>query len=353
MSSEESRENGNPPQAPPHSSTPARLAPSDVTPRSFPSRLADFIAPDPARLEIVLPKFISIIQSLEKGHAEGRQHEFLSPQTIYFDAQGRAEITSSQTSDSSATIALRSPKYSAPEIFQERSASEGCRARDSYVLGFILYETLLGTKLFGQQTKEVGRGSPSEWLAWHASTNSRATPVAELVDGFPALLSTIVSRMMEKDPAQRMTDLGSVARALANSQEATKVYGKHTPLEGHAGAPGHEHAGPGEQPASQAGIAQLVPTLWRERGRHGILRSSDAPTRMSRLRAFAFHRRTALSQWLSVLSARVRPAHVIVLLIMDAILMAYLIFAWGINQKPSRKIFTSPVLASPAGRGRN
>lgn len=353
MSSQESGENKKPLQAPPHSLMSGGLAHRDLAPSSSPSSLADFIVAAPARLEVVLPRFISIIQSLEKGHAEGRQHELLSPQTIYFDAEGRAEITSSDTNDSSATVALRSPKYCAPEIFQERSPSEGCGARDSYVLGFILYETLLGTRLFGQQTKEVGRGSPSEWLAWHASTTSRATPIAELINGFPPLLSTIISRMMEKDSGQRMTDLGSVARVLANSQEATKVYGKQTPLADDAGGLGHEYSSVGEQPVRQAEKARSVRASLREISRHGILRSSDALKRVSRRGAVACQRRTGLAQWLRARSAKVRPVHVIVLLIMDAIVMAYLIFAWGVNQKLSRKISTPPLLASPAGRGKN
>ena len=353
MSSQESGENKKPLQAPPHSLMSGGLAHRDLAPSSSPSSLADFIVAAPARLEVVLPRFISIIQSLEKGHAEGRQHEFLSPQTIYFDAEGRADITSSDTNDSSATVALRSPKYSAPEIFQKRSGSEGCKARDSYVLGFILYETLLGTRLFEQQTKEVGGGSPSRWLAWHASTTNRTTPIAELMDGFPPLLSTIVSRMMEKDPAQRMTDLGSVARVLANSQEATKVYEKQTPLADDVGTLEHKHSSVGEPLARQKERAWSVRAFLQEIIRHGTLRSSDALKRVSRRGAVAFQRRTGLAQWLRARSAKVRPVHVIILLIIDAIVMAYLVYALGSGQKLSRKISTPPLLASPAGRGKN
>jgi serine/threonine protein kinase len=111
-------------------------------------------------------------------------------------------------SEMSATVLTRegtvlgTPAYMAPE--QARAEAVDPRS-DLFSLGCVLYETCVGTRPFrGKGTQGVLRSVVEE----------RPTAPMQLVAGMPPLLSGLVMRLLEKDPARRPASAREVVEAL-------------------------------------------------------------------------------------------------------------------------------------------
>jgi len=119
--------------------------------RSGGPTLAGLLSARPAKPDVVLPRFIAVIEAIEDAHANNRWHRCLDPQTISFN-NGRADLPSYEAKALEETVVSASPKYSAPDYFQDRSTAENCGARDIYTLGFIFYEIFLGKEICKEQS---------------------------------------------------------------------------------------------------------------------------------------------------------------------------------------------------------
>jgi serine/threonine protein kinase len=126
-------------------------------------------------------------------------------------------------------VVFGSPKYATPETLQRGEGSEDCEPNDSYALGFMFYEILLGRKLFEAEFHDVYQQGEFAWLIWHADKSLRAKSLSELIEGFPHALSVLIEGMMMKDTAARTKDLRAVRNILANALQVTRVYSGPAP----------------------------------------------------------------------------------------------------------------------------
>jgi serine/threonine-protein kinase len=116
---------------------------------------------------------------------------------------GIAKLTAARDDDTALTRAgsmIGTPKWMAPEAFLGKPVEAPA---DVYALGAILYLLLKGVAPL-----------PGETLGELAEAHTRAVP-APLPDSVPADLRAIVSRCLEKAPADRYANAGELAIALA------------------------------------------------------------------------------------------------------------------------------------------
>ncbi len=150
-----------------------------------------------------------ICEALEYAHAHGVIHRDVKPDNIMCCADGDVKLTDfgiARIVSASATHTGRprgTPRYMAPE--QWRGDPVDGRA-DVFAVGIILYEMLTGCPTF--PTK-----SPSELrdLVLH----EEPVPLALVNPALPAAIDPVVRRAIAREPADRYSTAGELARALA------------------------------------------------------------------------------------------------------------------------------------------
>lgn len=166
---------------------------------------------DPASL---VPLFVRILRKLIEIHDTNKFHPELAPRRIHVLPDGSVSIRTMPLPDPHASIAVREPKYSPPDLFNLNDAAAHASA-DVYSVGFMLYELLLGRKLFREQFAAVEEiGGEIGWLEWHADLSRGATPLMELVPAISPALGETIDRMIEKRPELRMRTLTEAVAAL-------------------------------------------------------------------------------------------------------------------------------------------
>jgi serine/threonine protein kinase len=94
---------------------------------------------------------------------------------------------------------------------------------DSYVLGFLFYEILLGKDLFDREFEHVISHGRFGWLTWHADKAKRAKPLSAVISGFPSVLSSLIDGMMAKEASERITNLHKIADAIGGASQTTMM----------------------------------------------------------------------------------------------------------------------------------
>lgn len=186
--------------------------------------LSQLLSSGPTHPARIIPSFLSVIAAVEAEHLAGRGPCDLEPRKVIFWKDGTVELSARKASASGSTVVVGSSKYSAPEMFEETTGPVNINSYDSYVLGFVFYEILLGKDLFDKQFSDISRQAELGWLIWHADKTKHATPAGELISGFPHILSRLVEGMMMKDPSKRITDLKKISQTIASALQATAVY---------------------------------------------------------------------------------------------------------------------------------
>jgi serine/threonine protein kinase len=190
--------------------------------------LRQLLSAEPAPVEGVMSSLLGVISALEAAHRDNRRHRNLKPEKIMFSAEGIAEVPTESAGNAGATVVSSSPKYAAPEGFELSQNAPDCRTLDVYVLGFMFYEVFLGRDLFEGQFQDVSRQGDLGWLLWHADQSKRAKPLADLIHGFPRVLSDLIDQMIAKEPTGRMTELNGITQMLASALDATRVRNERT-----------------------------------------------------------------------------------------------------------------------------
>jgi hypothetical protein len=164
-----------------------------------------------------------VADALAYAHAKGVIHRDIKPDNILLSSDGgRAMVTDfgiaraiSNTSgaDSRLTatgVAIGTPTYMSPEQCAGDREVDG--RSDLYSLGIVAYQMLSGDVPF----RGTGTGA---LLVKHIS--EKPVPITDQVPDLPPWLARIVMCLLEKQPADRFPDAGSLVHALEQGEQGT------------------------------------------------------------------------------------------------------------------------------------
>jgi eukaryotic-like serine/threonine-protein kinase len=162
-----------------------------------------------------------VVSGLEAAHRVGIIHRDLKPANIMLGSDGRVLIMDfglarslesdgmTQTGAMLGTIEYMSPEQAQARELDARS--------DIFTVGLILYELLTGHMPFK---------ADSVIASLLKRTQQRAVPISEIDKAIPGILSNIVSKCLERDPAlryQNAADLLADLRAWQGKSGSSKV----------------------------------------------------------------------------------------------------------------------------------
>jgi serine/threonine protein kinase len=146
-------------------------------------------------------------EGLDAAHAQGIIHRDVKPHNILFDASDEAFLSDfgiakslHRSTGMTGTLFVGTPEYMSPE--QVRNDKLDGRS-DVYALGVVLYRALAGQPPYK-------KGTPMATAAAHITE-----PVPKILDIEPHLPSTweeIISKALAKDPVDRYSSAGDLAR---------------------------------------------------------------------------------------------------------------------------------------------
>lgn len=215
--------------------------------------LSRLLSSEPAPTELVIPSFLSVVAAVEEVRRGNKGICNLDPRKIFFRSDGTVELSTWPPPASGMTVVLGSAKYCAPEMVEETTGQTDSGLLESYVLGFVFYEILLGKDLFEQQFQDVSGHGELGWLTWHADRAKRAKPLNEVIHGFPSVLSGLIDGMMAKDASERITDLHRIADTIGGASQATMLINNLSELQG-----GYE-----AYESQKTSVPQKVEAFWR------------------------------------------------------------------------------------------
>jgi serine/threonine protein kinase len=168
--------------------------------------------------EQVIEYALQMCAALEYLHAQGIVHRDVKPSNFLISREGRLKLSdfglASVMAHRKITAEGRTAGtflYMAPEQIRGEAVSP---ETDLYALGCVLYELLTGRPPFVGDT-------PAATLHMHCK--APIPRVTELALDCPVSLERIVSRLMEKEPAQRYRTAGEVAEELKDVSQTVEV----------------------------------------------------------------------------------------------------------------------------------
>lgn len=196
--------------------------------------LSDLADVAPGSHLMVVPIFVKVVAAVETVHRAQLRISHPDPHEIVIQSDGKVSISPRERHFEGMTLAVASFKYTAPELLLQSAETVMPAAADSYALGMMFYEILLGRHLFQQQFAETSRRGELGWMQWHTDQSRRAKPLHELLEVFPPALSRLIEAMMEKDVAKRNIELAEIAETLSDSLKTTAVLSGLSALRGEA-----------------------------------------------------------------------------------------------------------------------
>ena len=167
--------------------------------------LMDRIRKGPIETKGVVSILMQVCEALGPVHALGIVHRDLKPGNIFLADNGKSPdhvkildfgiaLLQDKPRLTDKNLVIGTPEYIAPEQVLGKNLGP---ATDLYSLGGIAYEMLSGRPPFGD-------ASPTELLVKHVNEKPRS--LDSLSPRVPEALSSIIMRLLEKDPSRRYAD---------------------------------------------------------------------------------------------------------------------------------------------------
>jgi WD40 repeat protein len=162
---------------------------------------------------MTLPEASRILDQLAGALAVAHRHDVvhrdIKPDNILFDEDGNAYLTDfgiakdlrDDTKVTQADMVIGSPAYLSPEQIRTEDVTP---RSDIYALGVLLYEMLTGQHPFED-------AKTTSLLLKHLS--DPLPPLSDLLDDIPDSVEKVIQRATAKDPAQRYSDVPTLAAA--------------------------------------------------------------------------------------------------------------------------------------------
>lgn len=166
-----------------------------------------------------------IADALHHAHQRGVLHRDLKPANFLFSSSGQvyvsdfgvAKITDAKSPEFTQSNAfVGTPHYLPPEV--AGGFSKATIAGDIYSLGAVLYECLLGQKVFSQHENFAG--------LLRAIVDEPITAPRALDTGIPKDLETICLKALSKNPADRYSSAEELSSDLARWETGMPIYAR-------------------------------------------------------------------------------------------------------------------------------
>ncbi|MDV5142103.1 ATP-binding sensor histidine kinase [Chimaeribacter arupi] len=180
--------------------------------------LADTLCVPPGPLQAFLHSAVMLCQALGQMHQQGLVHGDIKPANFFFLEEGKvhlggfglAAVDTQVVQQARMPVTGGTPAYMSPE-HTSRTAHPVSRVSDLYSLGIVLYELLTGKLPYGN-----AGGGHDEWVHHHIA--SEALPPHSLRNEVPAVLSSIILRLLAKSPEYRYQTAEGVIADLRRCQ---------------------------------------------------------------------------------------------------------------------------------------
>jgi hypothetical protein len=172
-------------------------------------------APDRFPLERRVRMIVDVCRGLDFAHKMGVVHRDVKPANVRLTRDGTVKILDfgiarlGESDMTQAGMVLGTPSYLSPELLQ--GAKVDHRA-DMWAVGVMLYELLSGRRPFE---------APTIASLVHKIVNEPLAPLDSRELRLPEALAAVAMKSLEKDPAQRFSDLDAMAKALLAAIGAT------------------------------------------------------------------------------------------------------------------------------------